>query len=286
MYYLACEHDLHVVESLHISPQQAHLDGDFPATTSLQVAKDYSDLKINILDNKLAEDVIDESDVEATQSTSVEGNTICTYRPTRRSKQPCQGPPPVPNKRIKQAQNQPTTKPSPSQDSELPCIPELLAGDTNLWLSHTNSAGDYISAEPCCGCVGDARNPVKTSQQCLTAAPTNDPGEVLQQKHKLIVSAMLALTKILGALQLVKKRREMAKNISPTVAESFMRDCYTVLRMIQDCSRGEKVSALPRQTNLPKNALQDKSELEALNLQMVITGWEYLKLTNGLLKDK
>jgi hypothetical protein len=78
----------------------------------------------------------------------------------------------------------------------------------------------------------------------------------------------------------------MAKNISPTVAERFMQDCYAVLRTIQDCSRGEKVLALPRPTNLPKNALQDKLELEAVNLQLVITGWEYLKITNGLLKDK
>ncbi|PLW10340.1 hypothetical protein PCANC_19658 [Puccinia coronata f. sp. avenae] len=119
-------------------------------------------------------------------------------RPPAKTRPNSWGPPRVPNKCIKQAQNQPTTKPSPSQDSKLPCISELLAGDTNLWLSRTNIAGDYISAEPYLGRVGDARNPVKTSQQCLTAAPTNDPGEVLQQQHKLIVSAMSALTKIPG----------------------------------------------------------------------------------------
>ncbi|PLW31150.1 hypothetical protein PCASD_12451 [Puccinia coronata f. sp. avenae] len=97
---------------------------------------------------------------------------------------------------------------------------------------------------------------------------------------------MSALTKILGALRLVKQRREMATNISSVVAERFMRCSYSVLRMIQDCSRGEKISAPPGKNHPPKNDLQDKSKLEAVKLNLVIAGWECLKLTNGLLKDK
>ena len=101
--------------------------------------------------------------------------------------------------------------------------------------------------------------------------------------NNCLVSATVALQKIMAALRLVKGQREMAKPAAPVEANRFMRGAHLILQMVKQTTLYQTPTPPPGDpvvAGTPVAVGENNQRFES-----VVAGWEYLKLAWDLLND-
>jgi hypothetical protein len=264
MFYLAKEHNLHVVEDTSIKTSDSE-DGDsddslptlegvvgFAARNVIDLTKDKSQEAAFSLDGS-------NLDVEIVHSTNSHGKTTSTYRPPARAKgQSCQ----------------PASSAGNSKRHQFTPMPKTR--------SHPKPSTSRVQAS---SSASTSKTPPKPLALSSTVVPStrDSPQDEWRLKHNNLTSALVALRQLVMALRLVKGRREMASKASPADLRNFAHMGLIILRMVRisppsPSAHYQRITA--KTLNKDREQYTNKQRME-----WVMAGWEPLKLAWDLMTD-